>query len=322
MTKQVSLGKYRALQRASTPDGHFTILALDHSDALRRAMNPSAPETVTSAQMVAFKQQVIGALAPETSGVLLDPIYGAAQAVCGNYLGCAGLLVELEQADYTLRPMPLETEILPGWSVGKIKRMGADGVKLFFYYNPDDAALTAKQDALLRRVADECAAHDIPLYAEPIICDIGENDSVFAERFSERVVTSAKRVAAMGADVLKLEFPLMPYTKLSGREACEVLTGAIDVPWVLLSAGVSFEMFCEQVETACGAGASGYIAGRAVWGEAAQIAEENERQRWLENTGRERLRRLAALAEHGRAWTSILECEPVSIDWYRAYANE
>ncbi|MBC7811104.1 MAG: hypothetical protein H7175_08160, partial [Burkholderiales bacterium] len=128
MTKQVSLGKYRALQRASTVDGHFTILALDHSDALRRAMNPNAPETVTSAQIMTFKEQVIRILAPETSGVLLDPIYGAAQAVCGNYLGGAGLLVELEKADYALRPMPLETEILPGWSAAKIKHMGADGV--------------------------------------------------------------------------------------------------------------------------------------------------------------------------------------------------
>ena len=79
--KGLSIGKYRALQRASTAGGHFTILALDHSDALRRAMKPGAPDTVTTAQMVAFKRQVISALAPETSGVLLDPIYGAAQRI-------------------------------------------------------------------------------------------------------------------------------------------------------------------------------------------------------------------------------------------------
>jgi tagatose 1,6-diphosphate aldolase len=285
-------------------------------------MNPNAPETVTSAQIVTFKEQVIRTLAPETSGVLLDPIYGAAQAVCGNYLSGAALLVELEKADYALRPMPLETEILSGWSVAKIKHMGADGVKLFFYYNPDAKAFTALQDALLRRVVGECAAHDIPLYAEPIISGIGESSDIFTERFSERVIASARRIAALGADVLKMEFPLLHYSKPQGQDTCEALTNALDVPWVLLSAGVPFETFWEQVETACSAGASGYIAGRAVWGEAAQISNSDERQRWLEGTGRDRLKMLTSQVKSGRAWTSILECESVTTDWYRTYANE
>jgi tagatose 1,6-diphosphate aldolase len=206
--KQVSAGKYRALGRASTPERHFTILALDHSDALKRAMNPVAPQTVTTEQIVAFKAQIVTALAPETSGVLLDPIYGAPQAISGGYLGDAGLLVELEQADYQLQPMPLEGEILPGWNVAKIKRMGADGVKLFFYYNPEAPELAMKQDALLLRVVADCAAHDIPLYAEPIMYPIGEAEAVYVEQFTRRVIDSARQVAALGADVLKLEFPV------------------------------------------------------------------------------------------------------------------
>jgi tagatose-1,6-bisphosphate aldolase len=77
--RTVSIGKYRALQRASTPQGHFAILAVDHQDALRRVMRPDAPETITVTQIVEFKAQVVRALAPATSGILLDPIYGAAQ---------------------------------------------------------------------------------------------------------------------------------------------------------------------------------------------------------------------------------------------------
>lgn len=326
--RQVTVGKYRALGRASTSDGHFTILALDHSDALKRAMNPAAPQLVTAEQLVAFKRQVVAALvpetsgAPETSGVLLDPIYGAAQAVSGGYLGAAGLLVELEKADYQLQPMPLEGEILPGWSVARIKRMGADGVKLFFYYNPDAPELAGKQDALLRRVVADCGDHDIPLYAEPILHPIGEDETVYAEHFTRRVIESARRAAALGADVLKLEFPVPAARQADEslcRDACTRLNAAVDAPWVLLSAGVSFEAFCRQVEIACAAGASGYIVGRAVWGEAALIAGERERQIWLETVGRERMQRLAACAQTGTPWMSRIACEPVSTGWYRTY---
>ncbi len=320
--KPVTVGKYRALQRASTPDGHFTILALDHSDALKRVMNPASPQTVTTEQMIAFKRQVVAALAPEASGILLDPIYGAAQAISGGYLGGAGLLVELEKADYQLEPMPLGVEILPGWSVARIKRMGAEGVKLFFYYNADAPELAGKQDALLRQVVADCADHDIPLYAEPILYPIGETDSVYVEQYTRRQIESSRRIDALGADVLKLEFPV-PAARLADeslcRDACAQVSATVDAPWVLLSAGVSFDAFCRQVEIACAAGASGYIVGRAVWGEAALIADEGERQRWLDTVGRERMQRLAACAQGGAPWTSRIACEPVSTDWYRGY---
>jgi tagatose-1,6-bisphosphate aldolase len=312
------------LGRASTAGGHFTVLALDHQDALRRALNPPAPETVTPEQVIAFKDQVVRALAPETSGVLLDPIYGAPGAIRGSYLVCAGLLVELEKADYQLQPMPLACELLPDWGVAKIKRLGADGVKLFFYYNPDDSALAGQQEALLRRVVAECAAHDIPLYAEPIIYPIGEDERVYAEQLTGRVIDSARRVAALGADILKLEFPVHPAFLDDGercRAACAHLSAVLDIPWVLLSAGVSFEAFCRQVEIACAAGASGYIVGRAVWGEAAGTADEAERADWLQTVGRERLRRLAALAAGGCSWTDKLLCESVTTGWYRRYGE-
>jgi tagatose 1,6-diphosphate aldolase len=231
--RTLSLGKYRGLQRASTPEGYFTILAMDHHDILRRALNPSAPETVTDEQMAAFKGQVVHAFAPETSGVLLDPVYGAAQAVSGAYLNGAGLLVEMEKTGYKLKPLPLECELLPGWSVAKIKRMGADGVKLFFYYNPDGGALVAKHDTLLRQIVADCAVHDIPLYAEPIICAIGEDDVTYTQKFSQRVIDSARRVAALGADVLKLEFPLPPEVlddELLCHDWCAQLTAELDIP--------------------------------------------------------------------------------------------
>jgi tagatose 1,6-diphosphate aldolase len=322
MIQNISIGKYRALQRASTANGYFTILALDHHDALRRVLNPSAPEHVTHEAMVAFKAQVIRVLAPEMSGVLLDPIYGAAQAIAGDYLASAGLLLELEKADYALQPLPLLTETLPHWSVSKIKRMGADGVKLFYYYNIADTDRAIQQDNLLMQVAAECQKYDIPFYAEPILYPLNDNTADHEAYYTRRVIAAAQRAEALGADVLKMEFPLPK--KLWGnataeQEACTALTNALTRPWVLLSAGVDFETFCHQVEVACRAGASGIIAGRAVWDEAAAIPNEQAREDWLQTTGRERLQRLAALVKTGNSWHERLVPEAVSTTWYQNY---
>lgn len=323
--RELSIGKIRGLQRVSTTHGHFVILALDHHDALRRALNPAAPEAVTSAEMVAFKTQVVRALAPEASGVLLDPIYGAAQAIAGDCLGGAGLLLELEKADYALQPLPLLSEILPTWSVSKIKRMGADGVKLFYYYNSDDALRALQQDALLHRVAVDCAALDLPLYAEPILYPLEDEASELQQaRFTERVITAAQRVEGFGADILKMEFPLHTTQwgdATAARAACAALTDATTVPWVLLSAGVDFEVFCDQLALACASGASGVIGGRAIWGEAAQIRDVSARETWLQTTGRDRMRRLAALAQTGAPWIERLKLAPVSTAWYQQYGE-
>ncbi len=325
MHRAVTVGKYRALQRASTSGGIFEILAMDHLDSLRRVMNPADPASLTVEQLVKFKAQVVSAFAPETTGVLLDPVLGSAQAIQGRLLDRAGLLVELEKGDYQLSPFPQMAEILPGWSVEKIKRMGADGVKLFFYYNPTVPQLAAAQESLIARIVADCARHDIPFYEEPILLPGDKDKHQFASDFTQHALASAKRIAALGVDVLKLEFPVdirHQGDQAVWREACEALTRALDVPWVLLSAGVDFETFCRQVEIACSAGASGFIAGRAVWGEASTMVDSAQRSAWLEGTGRKRMQVLADAARNGRAWTTIAACEPVDTDWYASYQGQ
>ena len=49
------------------------------------------------------------------------------------------------------------------------------------------------------------------------------------------------------------------------RRRCAVLTKTIASPWVVLSSGVPPEQFPAAVEWACREGASGFLAGRAVW---------------------------------------------------------
>ena len=312
----LSIGKYRALQRASTNDGIFCIVAIDHQDALRRSLNPNSPNTVSDEALSNFKLDTLQALKNDMTGVLLDPLYGAAQAIQQDIAPNIGLLVELEKADYQMNPLPLDVEIDFDWSVAKIKGMGADGVKLFFYYNPENAEHSTRQDLIIKQVAENCMAQDIPFYAEPI---------VYEPYISKRgaVVESAKRTTANGADILKLEFPV-DVRKIQDEKiwlgACQGITESINIPWVLLSAGVDFETFTRQLKIACQAGASGFIVGRALWGDAAKITSRNERNQWLQTIGRKRLKLLAAIANlYGYSWKAHYTAPEIDPNWFRNY---
>jgi tagatose 1,6-diphosphate aldolase len=94
---------------------------------------------------------------------------------------------------------------------------------------------------------------------------------------------------------------------------------------VLLSAGVDFNSFQKQVEIACKSGASGFLAGRALWQEGAQIRSRKERMNFFRNTAAPRLQELAEIADkHGKPWYSKLgagdgKFAPVAEGWYRSY---
>jgi tagatose 1,6-diphosphate aldolase len=325
MTKKIlSPGIYRALQRASANDGLFHIVAIDHQDALRRVINPDAPAGVSAETMTRLKMEVVATLLDDASAVLLDPLFGAFQSIASDNLGNKGLLVELEKADYQMEPMPLVVEIDPNWSVARIKQLNADGVKLFFYYNPRHKQHAAKQEALIRRVASDCARLEIPFYAEPIVYRT-EDDPPESDR--GLVAESARRIAQLGAVVLKLEFPVDVQKETDQNvwlEACQAITQSIDIPWALLSAGVSFDQFARQLEIACQAGASGFIVGRALWGEAAQIPDADRRLAWLRDNGRKRLKLLNAITTaYGTPWRQRYDypLSQITADTFRQYSN-
>jgi tagatose 1,6-diphosphate aldolase/sulfofructosephosphate aldolase len=115
------------------------------------------------------------------------------------------------------------------------------------------------------------------------------------------VVDSAEQMAGLRPDLLKLEWP-------GSADGCRNVTEALGgVPWALLSAGVGIDEFVERVEIALDAGAVGFIAGRAIWGEAVTLRRE-ERVSFLHETAVPRLACLCdVLARHGRSWQEVAE---------------
>ena len=333
----ISIGKLRGLQQLADSRGVMTMCAIDHRGALKRALNEKNPDAVSYQDMVDFKLDLCQAVAPFASAILLDPEYGAGQAIAvGLMPGSKGLLISLEKTGYTGGSAARITELLPGWGVKKARKMGASAVKLLIYFRPDLKDIASKQLDLVAGLADQCLEEDIAFLVEPVSYPIekerinqsGTSSRKFAEIKPELVIETARQITALPIDVLKAEFPAdikfeQDEAKLLGL--CQELNRASRLPWVLLSAGVDFESFRKQVKIACKAGASGFLAGRALWQEGAQIRSRDERMKFFQNTAAPRLKELAEIADiYGKPWYSRLGAEngkfaPLAEGWYRGY---
>jgi tagatose 1,6-diphosphate aldolase len=328
----ISIGKLRGLQQLADSRGMMAMCAIDHRGALRRALNDKNPDAVSYEEIVDFKLDLCQALAPFASGVLLDPEYGAAQAIAAGVLPASkGLLVSLEETGYSGHTAARMTELLLGWNVKKAKRMGASAVKLLIYFRPDLKDVASKQLDLVARLADQCIEEDMAFLVEPVTYPAEGEDSSskrFADIKPDLVVETARIITALPVDVLKAEFPAdAKFEQNEGRllNLCQELNQACKLPWVLLSAGVDFESFKRQVEIACKAGASGFLAGRALWQEGAGIPIRKERMGFFRSTAASRLKELAGIADrYGKPWYLKLgdsdgRFGPPGADWYRSY---
>ncbi|PIP49171.1 MAG: tagatose-bisphosphate aldolase [Chloroflexi bacterium CG07_land_8_20_14_0_80_45_17] len=324
--KKLSIGKIKGLQQLANGKGIMAMCALDHRGSLMRMLGEKHLESIGYQTMVDFKLDLCRALAPHASAILLDPVYGAGQAIAAGILPRdTGLLVSLEETGYSGEAEARVTDLLPDWNVKKIKKMGATGAKLLLYYRPDIDVARRQLDTVLK-LAGDCLVEDMPFVVEPVSYKVGKaeaNPQNFARIKPRLVIETAKQITAFPIDVLKSEFPSdLEYEKDKGRllDFCHQLNEASQVPWVILSAGVNFELFYQEVEIACQAGASGFLAGRALWQEATQISSRKKRMAFLENTVIGRLQSLTELANtYGTPWYTKLKASEVNETWYRAY---
>ena len=330
--KRLSIGKIRGLQQIANSDGIFTMCAMDHRESLRSMIDEGHPEEVDYKEMVERKLELCSTLAKYASAVLLDPIFGAAQCISHGVLpDSTGLLVSLEATGYEGGKGHRLTKLLDEWSVGKIKRMGASAVKILVYYRPDLKQLASQQLDTVNRVAKECIEYDLPFLVEPKSYPVGkeiDNPREFAVQKERLVIETARDITALPVDVLKAEFPADLHYKQDEPELinlCHQLDMSSQVPWVILSAGVDFDLFCHQVEIACQAGASGFLGGRAIWQEAMYIDDTRERVHYLSTVGADRLKRLTGIASkyavpwYKRYGVATRELAHISPGWYKEY---
>jgi tagatose 1,6-diphosphate aldolase len=314
--KRLSIGKIRGLQQCSSERGTFTALALDHRQNLRKAN----PAFVNDEELSRFKLDVTSTLAPNATAVLLDPEVSAAQAIAQHQIpNHVGLVVALESTGYTGEATSRHAQIIPGWSVEKAKRMGANAIKLLVYYHPDSSTAKETED-FTSKIAEDCRRHDMILMLEPLSYSLDESRKLTSEEKRYVVIETAKRLTSLNIDILKAEFPLDvgDTDESKWMKACEGISAASVTPWILLSAAVDYETFMRQVSVACKAGASGIAVGRAVWQEAVTM-NRDERIKFLSSAACERMARLRSLCHAlAKPYTDFYTAE-APFDWYKTY---
>jgi tagatose 1,6-diphosphate aldolase len=301
-------GKLRGLQRISNPNGTLSMVATDQNSSMIKMMKAATGKEPTYAEIADAKVMLSRALAPHCSGLLVDGYYGYASTVAAHAVPPGtGILIRVEKsgADKNAAGAPCG-EVEPGWGVGKIKRCGADAVKLLAQFEPGEYDSAEKNFEFTRQMYEDCIKHDILFLLEPIHFPYnGEADGAPSQvaRKAQTVIESAKYLSRY-CDIYKAEFPgtFDHETDAQLMDNLKRLNDACVKPWVLLSAGVSYDKYKKQVEMAMKAGASGILGGRAFWKEFFTFANPAERQKFAETECVRRVNETDKIVQTGTPW--------------------
>ncbi len=318
MNPIATAGKRWRLRRLADAQGFFSMVAIDQRPpifaTLARALQ-CTPEQVPFDQIAAAKRVLAEGFADDASAMLVDPNWGY-PAVADVLNPAAGLLLTLEDHRTTA---DRRSSCIADWSVDKIRALGGDAVKLLAWYHPRaSAAVREHQQAFVQRVGEDCARCDVPFVLELLLYPLGQDDAAAyredAAKRADEVLQSVETFAdaRYQVDMFKLESPLpaesVPAPDTTGADGCArafaALHGACGGrPWVMLSAGASAASFAHVVDHAARAGASGFLAGRALWSDALALWPDRVAMAThLREVGVPRLRRLKQLiAGQGQA---------------------
>lgn len=268
-------------------NGKFLMLALDHRESFKKLINPKNPDLVSDEEAINLKSEIIKSLEDEFSSLLVDiktglPAYKSR---------IKPFLLPVEKSGFVEESGERITKI--EFSVNHLKELGAGGAKLLLYFNPNlESAKTQIETA--RKVLEEADNIDFPLFFEFVTY----SQKSFA--YDPQTETPDKKKLILDSldlllsenirpDVYKLEYP-------GSLEGCKKITEKLkDLPWILLTGGVSFEKFDMELKDAIEGGAQGFLAGRAIWQEVCKL-EGEEKEIFLKETLPNRFKEICKIA--------------------------
>jgi tagatose 1,6-diphosphate aldolase len=242
--------------------------------------------------------------------LLVDGKYGYASTIAAFAVPpSTGLLIRVEKSGGEKNAAGASIcEVEPGWGVAKIKRCGADAVKLLAFFEPDEHDSAERNFEFTKQMHDECLKHDILCLLEPLhfpykVNGVEESKEAVVARKAKTVIESAKFLSRY-CDVYKAEFPgtLGVDSDSVLVDNLKKLNDACVKPWVLLSAGVDYDKYKKQVEMAMKAGASGVLGGRAFWKEFFTYPTPADRQKFAETECVRRVKETDAIVKTGTPW--------------------
>lgn len=268
--------------------GNFSMLAIDQRGSLQAMLAAARPaSTIDDEAVVTFKLAVSHMLSPSASAILIDRQFGRAAADAAK---CPVILA----ADLLHQGVPggpvTGAELDEDIDAAIVSDFHASALKMLVPWLPDarDQAieLSARFMALCRTIG-------LPGIVEGVV----RPDDIQLWSDSDRneaLVTAAQDLAGTHPDLYKAEIPSY------GTGDPEIITAAakritdsLSCPWVVLSSGVTADRFPAAVAACRTGGASGFLAGRAIWADAITAADTDE---YLQKTSRQRLEQLTDAA--------------------------
>lgn len=276
------------------PSGAFAMLAVDQREALRVMMTEATGATspVDDETVIRFKLDAARILSPHASAVLIDRQFAFDRAIEAGVVadGC-GLISSADQFIEAHGQLVGEVEIDRLVDPAKVRDQGAVALKLLVLHRPDQPV--GGRTAMVNDFVERCGTAGLASIIEPI-CKPPLDESVPWDH-DDAIIAAARELGALGADLYKGEMPLHGRgDEADMRERCAAIEAAVDSPWVILSSGVAEADFPRAIEVACEAGASGFLAGRAVWASCLGAADVNQ---CLAGPAVDRLDRFAAIAD-------------------------
>lgn len=278
---KLSPGKLWGMRRMADATGRFKMVAVDQRPPIKNPIKAARGTAEAPYDDVAgFKLMLVDELQADASAMLLDPHFALPRGL-STLSPTKGLIVTLEDSIFRETPGGRLSSQIDHWSVEKIKRSGADAVKVLAWYRPDaDLAVNLAQKDFTKAIGEACHRHDIPFLFELLVYPLAKDEHQTTDyvemqgKHADHVLDSVREFARpdYGIDVFKLESPVPAKgIESADRAATQKLFDEMGAlcgrPWVMLSAGASMAEFKVVMQHAYAAGASGYLAGRAIWAE-------------------------------------------------------
>jgi len=272
------------LDALARPSGTFVMVAMDQRESLRTMLRDRGLDA-TDERVARFKCAVARELAPHASGFLIDTDHAreVAPLVPHGLILAVDRLVQEQGGPVEDTSVDEHADVPPE----------AVALKLLVIWRDDRERE--------RRV--RTSRRFVQLAREHGVLSVLEGVARGPEGFDREaaIVEAARELAATGCDLYKCEVPT------HGRGSPEEITrwsrevdGAVPCPWVVLSQGVEPDAYPRAVEAACRGGASGILAGRAVW---TATLEADDPTDLLRAHSSPRLEELARIVDsHGRPW--------------------
>lgn len=279
--------------------GGLSMVAMDQRESLRTMFGEATGEPVADATLEDFKLAVAETLSPYASAMLLDREYGE-KAMHALAPSC-GLVVAADRLDQPAGQPVVGTDLDTDLDITSVHAWGGAALKLLvLWYAGDDHQ---REKDMVRRFLDLCRNAALLSIVEGVVKPPRSGAPWDREG---TLLEAAGELGGTGCDLYKAEVPMYGRGDLEVvQERCEAITAMLPCPWVVLSSGVSAQTFPDAVRAACRGGASGFLAGRAIWMDLVGPGDYRSR---LGGRAVERLQRLSEIVEAcARPWSTALK---------------